>query len=348
MCNNTSSLESSDAAQCSDITSSDVSNCKYNCLVVLGPTAVGKTALAVKLAEKFSGEIISADSRQVYRGLDIGSGKDICEYTVPYHLIDVTDLSIEYSVFDYQKDFYKVFSEMQSRKVLPVICGGTGMYLDSIVRGYDLITVPENQELRKTLAGKSIDELVDILKSEKKDLHNKTDLEERHRLIRAIEIAAYEKTPEAKIEKEKMPTRPDIRPFIIGTTFPRDIVRKRVRQRLTDRIKEGMIEEVRNLHEQGFSWERMERLGLEYRYVSEFLQGKIKTDAELYDGLAIAIGQFVKRQETWFRGMEKKGVKINWLSHNGTNAECTAQNRFEVAMKLLQENKIYERCNFDL
>ncbi|NLM01336.1 MAG: tRNA (adenosine(37)-N6)-dimethylallyltransferase MiaA [Treponema sp.] len=331
---------------------------KYNCIMILGPTAVGKTQLAVRLANLFDAQIISADSRQVYKGLDLGSGKDIADYTIiiegktktiPYHLIDVATLSTEYSVYDYQKDFYKIFTLLKENKIFSIICGGTGMYLDSIVRGYDLVEVPVNQKLRDELKGLSLEELIQILKKEKGDnLHNKTDIEERHRVLRAIEITMFEKSSECEILKAKMPKRPDIRPFIIGTTFPRDIIRHNVRERLNARLKDGMIDEVKGLHESGVSWERLERLGLEYRFVSEFLQGKIKNYDELVKQLSIAIGQFVKRQETWFRGMERKGVKIHWLEHDGSKVDSSPERRLIAAKKILSEHNLNERYNFDL
>ncbi|MBQ5633239.1 MAG: tRNA (adenosine(37)-N6)-dimethylallyltransferase MiaA [Treponema sp.] len=290
----------------------------YNCVVVLGPTAVGKTSIGVQIAHKFDGEIISADSRQTYKGLDIGSGKDLCEYCVdgkniPYHLIDITDLSMEYNVFHYQQDFYKVFTDLLNRNVLPVIVGGTGMYLDAVVRNYDFVLVPENVELRKELEEKSLEELDEMLLSLKPDLHNKSDLLERDRVIRAIEIATCMNSPEADVIRSKMIARPDIRPLIIGTTFDRNLVRQNIEIRLKERLDNGLVEEVEGLHNSGFSWERLEKLGLEYRFCSLFLQGKIKSKDELFEKLNIAIRQFAKRQETWFRGMEAKGVEINWL-----------------------------------
>ena len=290
----------------------------YNCVVVLGPTAVGKTSIGVQIAHKFDGEIISADSRQTYKGLDIGSGKDLCEYCVdgkniPYHLIDITDLSMEYNVFHYQQDFYKVFTDLLNRKILPVIVGGTGMYLDAVVRNYDFVLVPENVELRKELEEKSLEELDEMLLSLKPDLHNKSDLLERDRVIRAIEIATCMNSPEADVIRSKMIARPDIRPLIIGTTFDRNLVRQNIEIRLKERLDNGLVEEVEGLHNSGFSWERLEKLGLEYRFCSLFLQGKIKSKDELFEKLNIAIRQFAKRQETWFRGMEAKGVEINWL-----------------------------------
>ena len=311
-----------------------------NCLVVLGPTAVGKTALAVKLAEYYNAEIISADSRQTYKGLDIGSGKDLSEYTVPYHLIDITDLSKEYSVYDYQSDFHTAFANIVARNTLPIIAGGTGMYLDAIIRGYNLVKVPTNETLRTELAGKSMEELTVVLEQLKAKsnakLHNDTDITERHRLLRAIEIEAFNQSGEVSTASE-MTERPHIEPFIIGTTFPRDMLRANIKRRLYARFDEGMIEEVESLHAT-YPWERLERLGLEYRFISEFLQGKIATKQEMIDKLYIAIGQFAKRQETWYRGMERKGVKINWLPHDGSKKDCDVNNRFEYALKLISKN----------
>lgn len=291
-------------------------NC--NCVIVLGPTAVGKTSIGVQIALQRNGEIISADSRQVYRGLDIGSGKDIADYTVgcrtvPYHLIDITDLASEYNVFNYQQDFYRVFPDLIRRGVLPVVVGGTGMYLDAVVRNYDLVTVPENKELRDELEKKPVEELAAMLLSLKPDLHTREDLHQKQRCIRAIEIAQCMQSPEADAIRARMIPRPDIRPLVIGTTLERAVLRENISRRLRERLDSGMVDEVRRLHEAGASWERLETLGLEYKFVSEFLEGKIASEEELYEQLNIAIRQFAKRQETWFRGMEKKGVVIHWL-----------------------------------
>ncbi|WP_428771095.1 tRNA (adenosine(37)-N6)-dimethylallyltransferase MiaA [Treponema sp. HNW] len=323
-----------------------LSDSDINCLVILGPTAVGKTGLAVRLAEHFTGEILSADSRQVYRGLDIGSGKDLNEYTVPYHLIDITDLSVEYSVFEYQRDFYNAFREVLQKGTLPVIAGGTGLYLDAVIRSYDMKRVPENTALREKLSALTMEELILILSDLKKQagvqVHNTTDTESRTRLIRAIEIETYNAAaPLEKSEKKAGPLRPEIKPFIIGTTFPRDMLRDAIRKRLKIRLDTGMIEEVEKLHRcapglsKGASWERLERLGLEYRFIAEYLQGRIKAREELETRLGIAIGQFAKRQETWFRGMQKKGVDIHWLDHNGSREDCSVERRFEKTLALL-------------
>lgn len=312
----------------------------YNIIVVLGPTACGKTSLGVALANALCGEIISADSRQVYRGLDIGTGKDLSEYSItlpdgtikqiPYHLIDIVSLPEEYSVYDFQQDAYKVITLMQQKNKLPIVVGGTGMYLDALIRGYDLIKVPTNQQLRKRLEGKPMNELVKILGELKGNLHNTTDLTERHRLLRAIEIAVYYSENHV-LPDNQMPPRPNINPLIIGTTFPRVQLRENITKRLRSRLKEGMIEEVQQIHDSGISWERLERLGLEYKFVSQFLQGKIETQDELFKHLNIAIGQFAKRQETWFRGMERKGIEINWLDSD------SVENRFFQAMKLVSD-----------
>lgn len=290
---------------------------EYNSVVVLGPTAVGKTAIGVQIALKYNGEIISADSRQTYKGLDIGSGKDLKEYFVsgrqiPFHLIDVATLDKEYTVFHYQQDFYRVFPEILNRSALPVVVGGTGMYLDAIIRNYDLIDVPENKELRSSLEKKNLEELGKMYLSLRPDLHTKADLLERDRVVRGIEIALC-KGEEARKIRERMIARPDIRPFIIGTTFDREKIRENIYRRLLERIDEGMIEEVENLHNQGVPYERLEKLGLEYRYCALYLQGKCQTRDEMVEKLFISIRQFAKRQETWFRFMEKNGVKINWL-----------------------------------
>lgn len=306
----------------------------FNCVVILGPTAVGKTSVGVAVAHAFGGEIISADSRQTYRKLDIGSGKDLNEYNVdgqkiPYHLIDIIDLPDEYTVYDYQKDFYAAFDSIISQKKLPVVVGGTGMYLDSIIRNYNLVNLPENEKLHQELEATSLEILCERLLKEQPVLHVKSDLQEKERVIKAIEIieakkAGYDTTSDY---------RPQIEPFIIGTTLPREQLWENISIRLKERLDNGMIEEVQSIHDSGISWERLEKLGLEYRYCSLFLQQKIESKEDLYEQLFIAIRQFSKRQQTWFRMMEKKGVKINWLE------PASKQERIKQALELISKQE---------
>ena len=323
----------------------------YNCIFVIGPTAVGKTEIGVRLAASLGGEVLSADSRQVYRGLDIGSGKDLRDfkmnknlalslnpalkdkitdgfYNVPYHIIDVTDLSHEYSLFDFTADFYNSFADCQKRGVLPVVVGGTGMYLDSILRNYDMIPFEEN-----ATESLSYEELKSILISEKEKLHNTSEFGDSGRIINAILLNRFTKSEEYKtLRKKVLSARPKVNPLVLGTTLPRPLVRERIAKRLHDRLEEGLVEEVQNLHENGASWQRLESLGLEYRFVSEYLQQKIESKEKLFELLNLAIGQFAKRQETWFKGMEKKGVKINWLPQ-----EMPVDVRFEAALELVRQ-----------
>ena len=305
------------------------SKTNYNCIIILGPTAVGKTAIGVAVARAFNGEIISADSRQTYRCLDIGSGKDLSEYResgepVPYHLIDITELPAEYNVYNYQQDFYKAFKDITERRKLPVVVGGTGMYIDAIVRDYQLVILPENKKLHEELEATPLEVLAERLLKLQPDLHTKCDLLEKDRVIKALEIIEAKKLGMDSTSVQ----RPEIRPFIIGTTLPRPQLWENISVRLRERLDGGMIEEVQSIHESGISWERLEKLGLEYRFCSEFLQGKISSKEELFEKLFIAIRQFAKRQETWFRMMEKKGVEIHWLEP-GTKKE-----RIEQAKKI--------------
>jgi tRNA dimethylallyltransferase len=282
-----------------------------NLLVVLGPNASGKTRLGVKLAHALSGEVISADSRQVYRGLDIGAGKDLEEYTcenkrIPYHLIDIVGLEDEFNVFDYQQRFYEVFKILQARKVLPVMVGGTGLYLESVLKAYKMVQVPEDSRLRDELDRLSADELKEKLVEVKERLHNVSDFGSRERMIRAIEIAVHTQT-------DQPPEAPGIRPLVLGTRWERRELRERIAIRLRERIQAGLIEEVEGLRAQGVSWERLDSLGLEYRYVADFLRGKIGTTDDLLSDLSIAIGRFAKKQESWFRRMERGGIQIHWV-----------------------------------
>lgn len=331
----------------------------FNCIFVLGPTAVGKTAIGVRLAHKLNGEIISADSRQVYKGLDIGSGKDLKDYDlsvvepvqtaagieqtsktvhIPYHVIDVCDLNYEYNLFDFQEDFYKAFADITSRGKLPICVGGTGMYLDNIIRNYAMIPFTEDPSQRAELETKTEEELKQILINEKEKLHNTSEFGDKERMIKSILINRFNISDECRIAREKLQSsRPKLAPLIIGTTLERNFVRQRIQKRLFDRVEEGLIEEVENLYknreQNGAEWARLEALGLEYRFVSQYLQGKIESKEKMVELLGIAIGQFAKRQETWFRCMEKKGVKINWLPQ-----EMDVEKRFEAALKLVQAN----------
>ncbi|MCP4642902.1 MAG: tRNA (adenosine(37)-N6)-dimethylallyltransferase MiaA [bacterium] len=287
-----------------------------NLLVVLGPTASGKTRLGVDLARLFGGEIVSADSRQVYRGLDIGSGKDLDEYSeggppVPYHLIDIVSLDEEFNVFEYQRRFFEVFEGIGARHVLPVLVGGTGLYIESVLSGYRMVEVPEDAALRAELEPLSQEALVDRLLGVKPDVHNTTDFGDRGRLVRAIEIAVHSR------DREPEPT-PEVRPFILGTRWPRETLRARIRQRLEERLEGGMIEEVQGLVENGVPWEKLEFLGLEYRHVAALLRGDIHNRNDFVQKLGSAIGQFARRQESWFRRMERRGATIHWIDRGDT------------------------------
>lgn len=294
----------------------------FNMLVILGSTASGKTKLAVELATLLNGEVLSADSRQVYKGLDIGSGKDLDEYqNIPYHLIDIVEPGYEYNIFDFQRDFISAFEDVTNREKLPILAGGSALYVDSIINGYRLIEVPRNQALRDELAEHSQETLVSRLKSLKPNLHNTTDLIDRDRLVRAIEIAEGEqKTP------EKSAYFPEISPFIMAIQWQRDVVRKRITQRLKERMEQGLIEEVEQLNKQGVSWETLNFYGLEYRFVAQYLQGNINKN-DMFQKLNAAIHQFSKKQDTWLRRLAKQGKKIHWL--DGT------QSTFEQAMQHL-------------
>lgn len=307
-----------------------------NCVVLLGPTAVGKTAIAVRLADKFGWDIISADSRQVYKGLDLGSGKDLSEYSIngkqiPYHLIDIATLDSEYNVFCFQQDFYRTFNSLKEQGKFAFVAGGTGMYLDSVVRGYDLLTVPENPEQKEELEKKSLEELGAMLLSLKPELHNKSDLAIKERVVKALQIELFKASPEGIKARSELLSRPKIEPLVIGTTLDRDELYKNIEIRLRQRIQEGMIEEVENLHKQ-YSWERLEKLGLEYRFVSFYLEGKISSKEEMEKQLCASIRHFAKRQETWFRGMERKGVKIHWLPR-----ETSKEARYLAAVELIEK-----------
>jgi tRNA dimethylallyltransferase len=285
-----------------------------NLITILGPTATGKTRLAAALAAVINGEIISADSRQVYRGMDIGTGKDLDDYEyngikVSYHLIDIVDPGYEYNIFEFQRDFTSAFNDIISRGKIPVLAGGSGMYLDVVLRKYDLVRAPEDPFLRKKLEKLTEEELREKLAGYG-NLHNTTDLLDRKRLIRAIEIREYEKR-----NPEKVINMPEIDPVNIGVHFDRSVVRQRITERLDQRLKHGMIEEVKGLLDSGLKPEQLTFYGLEYKWVTLYLTGEIDYN-EMFQQLNTAIHQFAKRQMTWFRRMEKKGVKIFWVDGN--------------------------------
>lgn len=281
----------------------------FDLITILGPTASGKTPLAAALAARLRTEIISGDSRQVYRRMDLGTGKDLADYVVdgyrvPYHLIDIAEPGYKYNVFEFQCDFLKAYEDMRSRGLLPVLCGGTGMYLESVLKGYRLLPVPENLELREKLAGKSLEELTAILASYKK-LHNTTDVDTAKRAIRAIEIEEY--YLHQPVEAREFP---DIRSLIIGVDIDRDLRRGKISRRLKQRLDEGMVDEVRALIDGGIHPDDLIYYGLEYKYLTLYVTGQMTYD-EMYHQLEIAIHQFAKRQMTWFRGMERRGFTIH-------------------------------------
>ena len=298
-------------------------------ITILGPTASGKTSLAAALAAKIDGmdasawggttkgaEIISADSRQVYRGMDIGTGKDLEDYTVggkliPYHLIDIREPGTKYNLFEYQQDFYDAYLDIQKRGVLPILCGGTGLYIESVLKGYQLSPVPQNPALRAELEGKSLEELTQMLKDLKaktgSNMHNRTDVDTAQRAIRAIEIETYNLA-------HPMPERelPAVDSLIIGVSINREARREKITKRLKQRLDEGMVDEVKGLIDSGIPAENLIYYGLEYKFITEYVIGKTSYE-EMFKGLEIAIHQFAKRQMTWFRGMERRGFTIHWI-----------------------------------
>jgi len=289
-------------------------------ITILGPTASGKTKLAANLASEIDGEIISADSRQVFKGMTLGTGKDYNDYyingtPINYHLIDIAEPGNEFSVFEFQNEFLKVYNNIIKSSKIPILCGGTGLYLESVIKGYKLINVPENSELRFSLVNKTEQELEKILLSYKQNLHNNTDTIERKRLLRAIEIEEfYKKLPET--EKHF----PEIQNTIFGVKFSREIICKRIENRLKQRFDEGMIAEVENLIDNGVPINRLLSYGLEYKFITEYIIGLSSFD-EMFNKLNIAIRQFAKRQMTWFRRMERNGIEINWIDENLSDNE---------------------------
>lgn len=285
-------------------------------VTILGPTASGKTTLATRLAHTIGGEIISADSRQVYRNMDIGTGKDLADYVVdgkkiPYHLIDIAEAGTKYNLYQYQHDFHVAYQDIVSRDERPILCGGTGLYLEAVLKGYALSPVPQNAELRARLEGKSLTELTQILSDLKAQtgsvMHNTTDVDSCQRAIRAIEIETY------NIEHTTaLRTMPDIDSLIIGVNIERDERRRKITARLKQRLDEGMVEEVRGLLNSGIAADDLIYYGLEYKFITEYIIGKL-TYEEMFRQLEIAIHQFAKRQMTWFRGMERRGTTIHWV-----------------------------------
>lgn len=285
-------------------------------ITILGPTASGKTSLAAALAYEIGGEIISADSRQVYRGMTIGTGKDLDDYSVNghnigYHLIDIAEPGDKYNIYEYQRDFHKVYSELMQRNVRPILCGGSGLYIESVLKGYSLSTVPQNPELRQSLSGKTLDELTEILIDLKarnnSNMHNRSDVDTAQRAIRAIEIEMYNLQHPAQNRQF-----PPVESVIIGVDIDRESRRKRITERLKERLQHGLVEEVKGLIDSGLSAESLIYYGLEYKFVTEYVIGKLSRD-EMFCSLEIAIHQFAKRQMTWFRGMERRGFTINWI-----------------------------------
>ena len=285
-------------------------------ITILGPTACGKTALATALAARLDGEIISADSRQVYRRMDIGTGKDLADYHVdgkliPYHLIDICEPGTKYNLFEYQHDFLQAYADIVARGRRPILCGGTGLYLEAVIKGYHLSPVPQNETLRRQLEEKSMDELTAMLRSLKEQsgsaMHNTTDVDSKQRAIRAIEIELHNL-------EQPMPEReaPAVDSLIVGLDVPRDVRRERITRRLKDRLQQGMVEEIRGLLDSGIPADDLMYYGLEYRYVTEYVLG-ITSYEQMFSRLEIAIHQFAKRQMTWFRGMERRGCVIRWI-----------------------------------
>ena len=308
---------------------------KYKMITILGPTASGKTSLAATLAYHLDAEIISADSRQVYQGMDIGTGKDLADYTVagkhiPYHLIDICKAGSKYNVYQYQQDFLEVYNKIRETNKLPILCGGSGLYLEAILKGYHLSTVPPNEELRNQLNEMSHESLIQMLVEIQEQLntkiHNSTDLGSKQRTIRAIEIGKHMQT-----EADPKTNFPEIPSVIIGVDIDREERRRKITTRLHQRLEEGMIEEVKQLLNQGIAPEDLIYYGLEYKFVTEHIIGKLSYD-EMVQQLEIAIHQFAKRQMTWFRGMERRGIKINWI-----DASLPMEEKIEMIQTLYKE-----------
>lgn len=304
-------------------------------ITILGPTASGKTSVAAALALRTGGEIISADSRQVYRRMDIGTGKDLADYTIgdvhiPYHLIDIAEPGTKYNLFQYQQDFHTAYNDIRSRGKLPILCGGTGLYIEAVLGGYSLSPVPQNQKLRESLEGKSLDQLTQMLVQLKQkngsNMHNRTDVDTAQRAIRAIEIETYNiehPTPERQM--------PPVDSLVIGINIDRELRREKITRRLKARLDEGMCDEIRSLIDGGVNPDDLIYYGLEYKFVTEYVVGKTSYE-EMFRQLEIAIHQFAKRQMTWFRGMERRGYTIHWI-----DAAQSMDEKVEAIMSLMNE-----------
>ncbi|RRD02415.1 tRNA (adenosine(37)-N6)-dimethylallyltransferase MiaA [Prevotella sp. OH937_COT-195] len=310
-----------------------------NMITILGPTASGKTALAARLAACIGGEIISADSRQVYRRMDIGTGKDLSDYVVegkqiPYHLIDIAEPGTKYNLFQYQQDFHEVYDKIRGRGAEPILCGGTGLYIEAVLKGYALSPVPQNAALRESLEGKTLEELTVILirlkERNNSAMHNTTDVDTAQRAIRAIEIETY--NADRPVGERKMPRTDSL---VTGVAIDRDARREKITRRLRQRLDEGLAEEVRELIKSGVPPEDLIYYGLEYKYVTEYVIGKIDRD-EMFRLLETAIHQFAKRQMTWFRGMERRGTEIKWI-----DASLPMEKKIDRILKLREERKLY-------
>ena len=306
-------------------------------ITILGPTASGKTPVAARLAAEIDGEVISADSRQVYRRMDIGTGKDLADYVfdgklIPYHLIDIREPGTKYNLFEYQQDFFDAYQDIRSRGKVPILCGGTGLYIEAVLKGYHLSPVPQNQELRNRLEGKTLTELTQMLTELKQktgsNMHNTTDVDSCQRAIRAIEIETYNiehPTPRREL--------PPVDSIIIGIDIDRELRREKITRRLKARLDEGMVDEVKALLEEGISPEDLIYYGLEYKFVTEYLMGQTSYD-EMFTRLEIAIHQFAKRQMTWFRGMERRGFKIHWI-----DATLPMDEKIEIIKQLITDDE---------
>ena len=304
-------------------------------ITILGPTASGKTSVAAALALRTGGEIISADSRQVYRRMDIGTGKDLADYTIgdvhiPYHLIDIADPGTKYNLFQYQQDFHTAYNDIRSRGKLPILCGGTGLYIEAVLGGYSLSPVPQNQKLRESLEGKSLDQLTQMLVQLKQKngskMHNRTDVDTAQRAIRAIEIETYNlehPTPERQM--------PPVDSLVIGINIDRELRREKITRRLKARLEEGMCDEIRSLIDGGVNPDDLIYYGLEYKFVTEYVVGKTSYE-EMFRQLELAIHQFAQRQMTWFRGMERRGYTIHWI-----DAAQSMDEKVEAIMSLMNE-----------